>query len=800
MAAGKAVAGGKVIRPLQVFRQIGPQFAQTLETLKPGARITKAAAHEASLIQPAEPAMRILLPKGYRADLTNDLGVRLYEDATLRYEGKDDVGHHVFRAVHGKAQPKLTAIEARPKGAPLLGMADGSHPDTISPRNLSAMRSRAAAAGRYMPINIEAMRNPHFVELTGKTPEQVEKIQDERKVSFAHKMRLFRKRSLYPQFRAAELPSDDPEKIVKVVKARLKSNIRFMYDAATPQEREARTWYPAARKLVDEEVRKHGINDATAAGVFAALSPQAEWEHNIAMGQRLIDIYKNKQDCAWNGDDKNANDRKMSKAVKEINAISPALRNKIEGKSLKDLTDPVEQAAWIRTYDLAYNDRSFRTFNMDGTLGDFVTNMDGSRSKLRWQTTDNIVKAIKILKSNGDRSVISSTLGNLHKVRSFYNNMLDPTSDNEDLTSDTHAIGAALMQPYSGPDTQVVQGLGTGGAGKSTVSGVAGLYGVYADAYREVAHEVGLRPNELQAIVWTVKRNTLFSADMADADIKHVDTLWREYSRGNASLEDTQKAIMAFGRGLQRQREERKIALREKRLAKAKQAVTPEDTNITPTERPLGHGYSKRSRLLGDTVHTSDVRDAARALYENRKVVLTQTQQVSTLLDHLGQVAKTFEKMGRKAPTFNLCNVSVRNTNLFCAENKGIPRVKMPQFTEQGTLDFIQTLRDKGYRIDKQTALAAHLRATQNELQGAKVAANMAKMRADPSLKGRHIVVSKDDYILDGHHHWAAAIGIDAADGNLTNDKEMNISRIDIDIISLLKEARDYEARIKKAA
>ena len=38
----------------------------------------------------------------------------------------------------------------------------------------------------------------------------------------------------------------------------------------------------------------------------------------------------------------------------------------------------------------------------------------------------------------------------------------------------------------------------------------------------------------------------------------------------------------------------------------------------------LGHGYSKHATLKGDTIHTSDVYDAVRALYENRKVVLTQ--------------------------------------------------------------------------------------------------------------------------------------------------------------------------------
>jgi hypothetical protein len=46
-------------------------------------------------------------------------------------------------------------------------------------------------------------------------------------------------------------------------------------------------------------------------------------------------------------------------------------------------------------------------------------------------------------------------------VRSFYNNILDPDSPNDDVTVDTHAIGAAWMMPIGGSSTQVVQGLGS---------------------------------------------------------------------------------------------------------------------------------------------------------------------------------------------------------------------------------------------------------------------------------------------------------------------------------------------------
>jgi len=204
-----------------------------------------------------------------------------------------------------------------------------------------------------------------------------------------------------------------------------------------------------------------------------------------------------------------------------------------------------------------------------------------------------------------------------------------------------------------------------------------------------------------------------------------------------------------------------------------------------------GHGYSASAYVdKHGVIHTSSVYDATRALFENRKVELNQPKGVSTLIHHLGQVAKTMAQLGDKAPTFDLCNVSVKGTNLFCAESKGIPRVEMPQMDRQQTKDFVQHLKDEGYKVKKDREHAANLRATQDQLNGAKVAANMEKQEG--GKEPRRIIISKDDYILDGHHKWAAAIGIDAQNNRLRDDKEMKVYRVNIKIVKLLEEAQKF--------
>jgi hypothetical protein len=55
---------------------------------------------------------------------------------------------------------------------------------------------------------------------------------------------------------------------------------------------------------------------------------------------------------------------------------------------------------------------------------------------------------------------------------------------------------------------------------------------------------------------------------------------------------------------------------------------------------------------------------------------------------------------------------------------------------------------------------------------------------------GGRTVVSRDNYILDGHHRWAAQIGLDAIDNKFT--EKTKITRVDISITDLLRKADEF--------
>ena len=191
-----------------------------------------------------------------------------------------------------------------------------------------------------------------------------------------------------------------------------------------------------------------------------------------------------------------------------------------------------------------------------------------------------------------------------------------------------------------------------------------------------------------------------------------------------------------------------------------------------------------------------------------------ERQQISTIIDKLAELGRQAKEKGEKAPNFNLCQVSIPGTNLYCDGNKGIERADMPQFKgtpqpgspadklpkdENGEADteefFKQMLNKNGIKVSNPiTVPPDRLKATQSELVGVKVA-GMSKVLADrnhPAYKKitAPIYVSNDGYVLDGHHRWAAVVAHNASNPN--NQIPMNVRVIDEPIIPLVKRSNAF--------
>jgi hypothetical protein len=232
-------------------------------------------------------------------------------------------------------------------------------------------------------------------------------------------------------------------------------------------------------------------------------------------------------------------------------------------------------------------------------------------------------------------------------------------------------------------------------------------------------------------------------------------------------------------------------------------------------------GSKKKSKKQGSKKTAKTVEEGIKRVLAGENVDMPDVAGAHTLVKELAKMAQDAENSGGKKLRYDLCKVSVKGTNLFCGGNKGIPRDAMPQAkgdvvkgskaekllakqnTERvkngekpktevdGTKEFLAHLEKAGISASKPKRVRSDkLSATQQDMNGEKVGGMMTSKKYDPSKEP--IFVSRDGYVVDGHHRWAATLGKDAQDGKLGNNHKMNVIVLDAPISKILKEANAW--------
>ena len=332
-----------------------------------------------------------------------------------------------------------------------------------------------------------------------------------------------------------------------------KDNLLSLFDSVSPEYRDrAKLWYVGANKLAQEAADLYNLPIEAVSGVYASLSPQQDWYVNYDIGMRTIDIFVNHQDTVF--DDGVYNDFtnwihakypsgknkgkfiRPEKSRNEMQADADSMLN----KPFKDLST-VEQGFFVRFWDEANNEeRGHRVVTPEGGFADFARKQDGEKTTKKWNSFGPIVKSLEIL-ANPSRENIHVQLGEMHKVRSFYNNILDPYAAEGDVTIDTHAIAAALLRPLAGSHIEVKDNFGSAGASKN--SGVFGSYGVFAEAYRRAASEAGVQPREMQSITWEAVRGLFPKTAKGAKQQAAIKGIWEQYKNGTLSAVDARKKV-----------------------------------------------------------------------------------------------------------------------------------------------------------------------------------------------------------------------------------------------------------------
>lgn len=85
----------------------------------------------------------------------------------------------------------------------------------------------------------------------------------------------------------------------------------------------------------------------------------------------------------------------------------------------------------------------------------------------------------------------------------------------------------------------------------------------------------------------------------------------------------------------------------------------------------------------------------------------------------------------------------------------GISREKMPQVKSADYDELLDFLKSKGIKLTKKTVKANTLKAIQKNFNKDKIVGAVAKY--DTLSKAKPLIVSSDNFIIDGHHRWLGA-------------------------------------------
>lgn len=362
--------------------------------------------------------------------------------------------------------------------------------------------------------------------------------------AFAHNMSLVKQ---YPNFASkSRTPDKQAEDFINGVK----DNLVYLYDQVPEATRErSKLWYDGARNITDRFAAEYGVPDQAVSGVLAVLSPQKDWFMNVSLGQRVLDIMTTKQATKWDG----AMDE-MAKVIWSKPQYAPMV-DAIRGKTLEQITDPGLKAMWLRTYDQAHLPREHQVVSPEGDFVGVRLNANGSATKTGWGSLNEIGKAVVILE-DPSLANISNNLGAQHKVRNFYNNIYAPNDPAGHVTIDTHAVAAGLMRPLSGNSREVMHNFGSGVVGEggpknSSITGVQGTYGLYAEAYRRAAQERGVLPREMQSITWEAVRGLFPDTFKSQAkNVDQIDGIWLKYRKGQLSLDEARNEVIKSAGGI----------------------------------------------------------------------------------------------------------------------------------------------------------------------------------------------------------------------------------------------------------
>lgn len=312
-------------------------------------------------------------------------------------------------------------------------------------------------------------------------------------------------------------------------------------------------WYPGAREMVDEIAARLGVEPWQAAGLMAVLSPGRSWDQNVWQAKFIAKMVEDNPvldeemfrliQALRIADFETKLEEYAKGKTKNMPRLLDVDASKFIGQSVRDLMGSEEGLDVLALFARAYGSKvSVRDHGPDSKWRPDQVVLESEKTILagedvweapQWQAFDALRKSFQLLAAGPeDYQTLDTALGDQHKVRSFFNNILFPF-DGRDSTIDVHMGSIGTGAKITSGNKEAADLLFS--KPSSTEFGVRGGYPLFQIALRRVLdrynsslprinaarEEAGLPPvgpldiAQLQAILWVAHRRAPFGEGLS---------------------------------------------------------------------------------------------------------------------------------------------------------------------------------------------------------------------------------------------------------------------------------------------
>jgi len=323
-----------------------------------------------------------------------------------------------------------------------------------------------------------------------------------------------------------------------------------LLESVTEQDLEdGLTWYPEARKMIDDMAKTLGIESWQAAGMMAVLSPSRSWDQNVWQAKWVTDFIDQNRviddefialvDAMRVADYTTKMKEYASGNTANLPKFLDVDASSFKGKSVKELLSDEKGldvlALGLRGYGsqltIDHEGKDWRPNQVILNTEKTILEGEPVYEAVQWQSWDNLRKALSLAAEDVSPNYLDSALGGKHKVRSFYNNIMFPF-ESRDTTIDVHMSSIGTGKKITGEAGKTIFENPT-----SVSEGTVGTYPIFQIALKQTLERFNERLEvinkarekrglkaldvldlpQLQAILWVAHRRAPFGEGLDSA-------------------------------------------------------------------------------------------------------------------------------------------------------------------------------------------------------------------------------------------------------------------------------------------